>query len=141
MAATNTAESGTTSGLMDHVRNTATSQLTSQKSRMTDGLSSVAQAVRQSTESLRNNQQTAVAQYLDKAADQIERVSTHLRDRDVRDLLDDAQHFARRRPAVFIAAAFALGVLTARFAKSSRNTSEAGRPIRGATSYAPAGGR
>jgi hypothetical protein len=116
MTQTNSADA---SGLMDRVRDGATSQLTTQKGRVTDGLSTLAQAVRQSTETLRQNQQPAVAEYVEKAANQIERLSRNLRDRDVKTLVQDAQRFARRQPAVFVGAAFAAGLLAARFMKSS----------------------
>jgi ElaB/YqjD/DUF883 family membrane-anchored ribosome-binding protein len=110
---------GSASGVLDRVRSSATAQLSSQKTRATDGLGSIAQAVRQTTQPLRDNKQDAIAQYVDKAADQIERFSAQLRDKDVSELVNDAQQFARRQPAMFIGAAFAVGVLTARFLKSS----------------------
>jgi len=56
MALTNSDETSTTSALMDSVRDGATSQLTTQKGRVTDSLTSLAQAVRQSTDSLRGQQ-------------------------------------------------------------------------------------
>ena len=105
--------------MLDRVRDSAAAQLSTQKDRATDGLGSVARAVRQSAEPLRNNQQDTIAQYVEKAADQIERFSTSLRQREVSDLVDDAQRFARRQPALFIAGAFAAGVIGARFLKSS----------------------
>jgi hypothetical protein len=106
-------------GLMDRVREGATAQLSSQKERATDGLGALSQAVRQSTQPFRDHGQDAIAQYIEKAADQLERFSTQLRERDVNDLVDDVQQFARRQPAVFIGAAFAAGVIAARFLKSS----------------------
>jgi hypothetical protein len=42
-----------------------------------------------------------------------------LQHKDVREFLADLQRFARRQPAVFIGAAFAVGVISARFLKSS----------------------
>ena len=107
------------SGVLDLVRDSATSQLSSQKDRATDGLGSLARAVRQSTQSLRDNQQDTVAQYVEQAADRIEQFSSRLRDRDLGELMRDADRFARRQPAVFIGAAFVVGVLAARFLKSS----------------------
>ena len=107
------------SGVLNLVRDSATSQLSSQKDRATDGLGSLARAVRQSTQSLRDNQQDTVAQYVEQAADRIEQFSSRLRDRDLGELMRDADRFARRQPAVFIGAAFVLGVLAARFLKSS----------------------
>jgi hypothetical protein len=121
-----TTDGATTRGVMDRVRESATSQLSSQKDRATDGLGSLARAVRQSTQSFRDNQQNTVANYVERAADQIEQFSTRLRERDVKDLLHDAQHFARRQPAMFIGAAFVLGVVAARFLKSSGNNGQYG---------------
>jgi hypothetical protein len=127
---------------MNRVRSTATAQLSTQKDRATDGLGSLATAVRQTTQPLRDNQQDAIAQYVEKAADQIERLSTRLREKDVSELVDDAQRFARRQPAIFIGAAFALGVLAARFAKSSSDatgTTTSGMPYGTGVSYGTGG--
>ncbi len=110
--------------VLNIVRDTATSQLSSQKDRATNGLGSLARAVRQSTQSLRDNQQDTVAQYVEQAADRIEQFSSRLRDRDLGDLMRDADRFARRQPAIFIGAAFMVGVLAARFFKSSGNGSD-----------------
>ena len=117
-------------GLMEQVREGAASQLSTQKDRATDGLGALAQAVRHSTQTLRDNQQDTVADFVERAADQIERVSTRLRDKDVPHLLQDAQLFARRQPAVFIGAAFVAGVLAARFLKSTGTDSQDARPAR-----------
>jgi exonuclease VII large subunit len=106
-------------GLMDRMKDSATSQLGAQKDRATDGLGSVAQAVRQSTQQLRDQQHETIAQYVEQAADQIERFATRLKDRNVGDLAREAQDLARRRPVLFIGSAFALGLLGARFLKSS----------------------
>jgi hypothetical protein len=114
-------------GLMERVRQGATTQLGTQKDRATDGIGTVAQAVRKTTQHLRDQQHDTIARYVDEAATQLERFSQRLRDKDVRELLDDAQDFARRRPAVFIGSAFALGVLGARFLKSSRDRQPYGR--------------
>lgn len=107
------------SGIVDKVREGATAQLSTQKDKATDGLGAVAQAVRQTTQSLRDQQHDTVAQYVERAADQIERFSEQLKGKDVNELLNDAQRLARRKPAVFIGGAFALGLVGARFLKSS----------------------
>ena len=123
-------------GIMDRVRQGANTQLSSQKNRATDGISSVAQAVRQTTQQLRDNRHDTIARYVDEAANQLERVSNQLRNKDVGELMRDAQQFARRRPAVFIGSAFAIGLLGARFLKSSRDRreSEAGSNLYARTS-------
>jgi hypothetical protein len=106
-------------GLMDKVRNSATSQLDAQKDRATDGIGTVAQAVRQTTQQLRDQQHDTIAQYVEQAATQLERFARSLKEKNVNDLFSDAQDLARRRPAVFIGSAFALGLFGARFIKSS----------------------
>ena len=53
-------------------------------------------------------------------AEQAERLSSYVRDRDFRGFQTDLQDLARRRPAVAIGAALAVGMLAARFFKSSR---------------------
>jgi hypothetical protein len=107
------------SGLVRRVRERATAQLSTQKDKATETLGSVARVVRESTQQLRNQQQDVLAGYAEQAADQIERLSRNLRDKDIGELLDDAQRLARRQPALFIGSAFAIGVIGARFLKSS----------------------
>ncbi len=119
----------TASGLMDRVRERATAQLSTQKDRATDGLGSVAQAVRQSTQHLRDNKQDAIAGYVDKAADQIDRLSAQLRNRDVGELVGEVQRYARRQPALFVGTAFAIGVIGARFLKSSSDRKSRSRGL------------
>jgi hypothetical protein len=111
-----------TARIIDKVRDTAAAQLTSQKNRATDGLGSISQAVRQSTHQLRDQEHDVIAHYIEQAADQIDRFSRSLRDKDVGDLARDMQRMAQRRPALFIGGAFAVGLLGARFWKSSSRT-------------------
>jgi hypothetical protein len=60
-----------------------------------------------------------VAQVAEQAAERVERVSGYLREKDIDQLVREAEDFARRQPALFLGGAFALGVLGARFLKSS----------------------
>lgn len=114
-------------GVVNRVKETAAAQLSTQKDRATEGLGSIASAVRESAQPLRNNQQNMIAEYVEKAADQLEQFSTRLRERDINELVNDAQQFARRRPALFVGAAFAVGVVAARFLKSSSDRVESER--------------
>lgn len=107
---------------MTRMRDSAASQLAAQKDRATDQLGSVARAVRSSTQQLREQHHDTAAGYVDQIADQIERLSQGLRQKNLAELLDDAQRLARRQPAVFIASAFAVGLVAARFLKSSSGT-------------------
>jgi hypothetical protein len=51
-------------------------------------------------------------------------VSNYLQNTDVSEMVDRTEEFARRRPALFLGGAFALGLLGARFLKSSRRQQE-----------------
>ena len=106
-------------GIVDTVRERASAQLTTQKDRALDGLGGVADAVRKTTQSLREHQHETLAGYVEQAANQIERFSRNLKNKDVGELVRDAQGLARRQPALFVGSAFAIGLLGARFFKSS----------------------
>ena len=112
-------------GIMARLRDRATSQVSLQKETATKGLGSIAQAARQTTQQLREQQHDTIAEYVEKAADRLEKFSSDLNSRSVTDLMSDVQQFARRQPALFVGAAFAAGLLGARFLKSS-NSSGAG---------------
>ncbi|HEX5758120.1 MAG TPA: hypothetical protein VF121_02905 [Thermoanaerobaculia bacterium] len=60
-----------------------------------------------------------LAQYADVAAEQVDKVTRYLRERDLEGLFDDVQEFARRRPELFLGGTFLAGLLLARFLKSS----------------------
>ena len=113
--------------MVDRVKDQAAAQLSSQKDRATDTLGSVATAIRQSSQPLRDNNQEMLASYAGKAADRLEQFSVQLRERDLNELMDEAKQFARRQPALFVGAAFAAGVLAMRFLKSSPGSSRGRR--------------
>ena len=117
--------------LLDNVKQKAAAQIDTQKSRATDSISVIANAVRGTTSQLRNEQHDVLATYVENVADQLDRFSTKLRDKDVNALLDDARQLARRQPALFIGGSFAVGLLAARFLKSSRSGGSASYGARG----------
>lgn len=103
----------------------AKSVVTDRKQQAVEELSSISEAFRNSSQQLREQQKDTVATYTDKAAEQIERFSSYLGDKSVNELLEDVQEFAHRQPEIFLGGAFALGLMAARFMKSSgtRNSS------------------
>ena len=121
---TSTAEQTSRHGIIDQVRERAAAQLASQKEKASDSLGSVIQAVRQTTGQLRSDKHDTMAGYIDQAADQIDRWSQRLREKDVNEIVRDVQQLARRQPAAFIGSAFALGLVGARFIKSSAERRE-----------------
>jgi hypothetical protein len=103
----------------EQAREQATSRLESQKERAVVGLGTVSQALRQTGQELRGQDQGAVAQYVDVGAEQVERFTSYLRQHDVQQIVGEVQGFARRQPSLFLGGAFALGLLGARLLKSS----------------------
>jgi len=110
--------------VMDQARDQVKSQLSSQKDRATDGLGTIAQALRQTGDQLRTQDQAVVSQYVEQAAQAVESFSGYLRDKQVDDLVLEVENLARRQPAVFLGGAFALGFLAARFLKSSGQSAQ-----------------
>jgi hypothetical protein len=105
-------------GLMDSARDGAHRQLTTQKDRAVSGLSSLVGALRDSGKQLKA-EDSGIASFTDGAANQLERFVEGLRTQDVRSMATDLGRFARRRPGVFVGAAFLAGLAAARFLKSS----------------------
>lgn len=97
----------------------ARSAVSERKGKTADALTNVAQALRQTAQQLQGQQQASVARYADKAAGKVESLSNYLRNKDVDNLLDDAERFVHRQPALFLGGAFAAGFVLSRFLKSS----------------------
>ncbi|MCA1668499.1 MAG: hypothetical protein LC793_14125 [Thermomicrobia bacterium] len=97
----------------------ATSQLSSQKDRAVESLDTVAHAIRQTSQHLRESNQAPIAEYADKAAERMEQFTTQLRNKDVQTMMRDVERYARRQPAIVLGSAFVLGLLGARFLKST----------------------
>jgi len=121
---------------VDQARQQVSSRLVDQKDRAADGLTNVAQALRQTSQQLRAQDQQAVTSYIENAASQVERVSDYLKNNDLGGLIDDVERFARRQPALFLGGTFVLGLLGARFLKSSRPTPAVGGSYGGNTALA-----
>jgi hypothetical protein len=112
-----------TGNIVNRVQQQAGSQLTRQKETAATELSQVANAVRRLRENLPQQELGPIARvvgdYGEKAADSLERLSTYVRDKDPKQLLDDVQNFGRRQPALLLGGAFLLGFAGARLIRSS----------------------
>ena len=112
-----------TGEIMNQAQQQAGSQISRQKETAASELTSVVNAVRKFGESLSQEQTGALgryaAEYGNKAADNLERFSTYIRQQDPKQLLNDVQNFGRRRPALLLGGAFLLGFAGARLIKSS----------------------
>jgi hypothetical protein len=112
-------------GLTEQAKQQITTQLSNQKDRVSTGIGSVAEALRQAGQQMQQQGPAPVADYANKAADQVDRLSQYLSAKDLNELQADAAQFARSQPVVFLAGAFALGWLGARFFKSSSPAQQA----------------
>lgn len=116
-------------------RDSAASSLTDSRNKAADSMGSIAGAVRSTGDRLRSENQASVANLTDSLADQVERLSSYLRSRDLGGVREDLEGFAQRQPAIAIGVALALGVLGARFIKSSQRSSGSGRRELGGADY------
>src|SRR5688572_18682882 len=90
-----------------------------QKIRAADSLSSVAQTLRGTTQNF-STSQDGIGRYINEAADRVDNLAHYLHDRELNEIVDQVEDFARRQPVAFLGGAFALGILGARFLKSSQ---------------------
>jgi hypothetical protein len=97
------------------------------KAQAIGGLQDVAEAVRQTGVVLRHQNKEQMANYTEKVAHQVERISSYLEEKDVDELLMEAENLARRQPGIFLAGAFGVGLLIGRFIKSSGERYEMAR--------------
>jgi hypothetical protein len=124
MGATSTGTGETqSSGIAQTIRDTTYRSIDGQKSRASDTLGSLAGAVRGMSQPLRDGGQGQIADYVNKAADGIERWASQLRQQDLEDAVRAVEQFARRQPAMFLGLAFGAGLVAARFLKSSSQDS------------------
>jgi hypothetical protein len=100
------------------------SGLTKGKSQAAETLNTVAESLVVSGQQLRERNRQDIGRFVDQAADKVQRVSNYLQKTDVSEIVDKTEEFARRRPALFLGGTFVLGLLGARFLKSSRRQQE-----------------
>jgi hypothetical protein len=111
----------------DAVTDKAATKLDEQKTTLSGGLSTVADSVRQVGDNLGSAKTDSglaesAAKYTQTAAKRIEDVAGYFETKNVREMARDLEGFARRNPAIFLGAAFGLGLLAARFLKSTAPT-------------------
>src|SRR4051812_8101335 len=128
----------TASTVVQQVQQLAETNVSSQKQRVSETLDAVAKTLRDSGEGVRE-QQPQVASVVDQAAQRVEKFSTFIRDRDVNELVTEAENFARREPLIFLGGALAVGFIAARFVKASSPQSGNGQSRNGGSFRARSG--
>ena len=100
----------------------ARSMVQSRKEEAAHELENIADAFRQTGDNLREKDNAQLARYTDSMAEQVENIADYLHNNDINGFLSDAESFARRQPELFLGGAFTLGLLAARFFKSSSSS-------------------
>ena len=107
-----------------------------QKSAGADYIGNIAQAIHRAAGEFEGDVPQA-AQYIRKAAGQIEIVANAVRNRDVRDLVGEVEQFARRQPTLFFGGAMMLGFAAIRFLKTTTPNLRAGSDNSGSNFSSP----
>jgi hypothetical protein len=124
------------SQMADQTADLLSSRVADQASKSASDLGTLAEALRLTSKQLSGN---IASPYVNKAADQIERASHFLEQAELRDVVRGVERFARREPVLFLGGAFAVGLVGARFLKSSTPDAEPIASGRGTRSAARAG--
>ena len=101
--------------------------LSQQKSRAADGLQGIGSSIHDAAGRLTAGPLEPVTPFVEAAAERVNRASEYLAEREVAELLEDAQAVLLRRPQWFLGGMFVTGLLLARFVKASAAAPEAPR--------------
>jgi hypothetical protein len=105
---------------LQQARDRASSSLGESKGQFADQFGTIAEALRRTTEHLRAEDQQRIAGLTDTVARQVEQVADYLRNKDAVAMRNDLENLARRQPALVLGGALILGLIGARFLKSSQ---------------------
>jgi ElaB/YqjD/DUF883 family membrane-anchored ribosome-binding protein len=105
--------------LVDRGKDQVRTRVDDQKAKVARTLSSVASSLKTSSLDMQTGDAAAIGNVVDRVADQVERAANYLERSNAEEIVGGVERFARRNPALFIGAAFAVGLLGARFLKSS----------------------
>jgi hypothetical protein len=94
------------------------------RNQIAEQVRSVGSAVRKATAELRQTNPLGIADGVERLGEGIERMSEYLRDRSPREIKEGLEGYARREPGQFLGGAFLLGLVAARFLKSSTASRE-----------------
>lgn len=105
---------------LKQARDRAGSSLGESKGQFADQFGTIAEALRRTTEHLRSEDQQRIAGITDTVARQVDQIADYLRNKDARAMRADLENLARRQPALVMGGALILGLVGARFLKSSQ---------------------
>lgn len=103
----------------EQVAQKAQSTFENARSSVAQQLTAVARAIESASDTLEQRDQTGLSRRIQQYVQKAEDASNYLRDKSPRELKDDLDRLARKRPAWFLGGAFVVGLFAARFLKSS----------------------
>jgi hypothetical protein len=112
---------------LQQARERAGSSLGESKNQVAEQFGTIAEALRRTTEHLRSEDQQRIAGFTETVARQVDQVANYLRSKDARAMKQDLENLARRQPALMLGGALVLGLIGARFLKSSERRRASGR--------------
>jgi hypothetical protein len=98
--------------------------LTEQKERLAEIVQQYGQAARAASQNLYQESHGALAERAAEISSHFDRASIYLREKELSEIYNDAEHFTRRRPELVFGMMFAAGLLAARFLKASNRGTE-----------------
>lgn len=93
--------------------------LDTKKQRVTGELAAVEQAIDRTRQRLQQDNHDSLAQYADIAAEKVQRLRSQIENKNIDEIIDDVQSFARRQPALVFGGLFVAGLVAMRFMKAS----------------------
>jgi hypothetical protein len=133
-------DEGQPSSLTRVAREQARTQVEQGKTAIAQQLEAISEALDEGGRQFRENEQSGLAQYSSSSSEYIRRFAEKLEYTDLDQLIHEAENMARQRPMLFLGGAFAVGLLGARFFKSSSGGMRIGDSNGNGRSYSYANG-
>jgi hypothetical protein len=105
------------SNVANQAREQVNTQFDTRKDKAVETMGNVANAIRETSDKLKGV--GPLGDVAGRAADSIDHVAEFFEGKQIGDVVRDVERFARREPALFLGAAFAIGLIGGRFLKSS----------------------
>ncbi len=112
------------SNMASQAKEQVNAQFDTRKDKAVETIGNVATAIRETSDKLKGV--GPLGDVAGRAADGIESVAEFFEGKQIGDIVRDVEKFARREPALFVGAAFALGLIGGRFLKSSHRNTDTG---------------
>jgi len=107
------------SGAADQAKSRAQQEIDTRSTQAGEEVGSFAEALRSTSDKLREEGKEGPAKAADRAAEQAQKLGGYLVDADGDRILNDVEDFARRKPWAVLAGGVVVGVAAARFLKAS----------------------